>query len=126
MTKESNKDLSKLRSEMDKDVTMVPCWVNTRNMIDKEVWGCVVEIIKVVSKLSSTRVLADRTIEGYIIEVNEYVLDIVMLADQEEIEIESSHYILNCIEKYLQMAVELELYESAENLFNFKKRYLGK
>jgi hypothetical protein len=52
-------------------------------------------------------------------------LDITLLAIEESIEIESSHFVINAIEKYLQLAVELEQYEICENLFNFKKKYLS-
>jgi hypothetical protein len=125
MAKKENNELVSIRDTMLKDISSVPYWVDTKKIEDVEVWNCVRSIISIISKCTAPRILTERTINNYIFEVNEYILDITLLAIEESIEIESSHFVINAIEKYLQLAVELEQYEICENLFNFKKKYLS-
>jgi hypothetical protein len=121
---EHHNELVKLHDTMLLDITHIPSWVNAKKPTHKTIWDLTINVISIISKCSVSRVLSERTIARYHHEINELIIDIVMLADEEEIELEASHFITNAFNKYINEAEVLELYEVAANIMALKNKYM--
>jgi len=117
------KAVEELRSHFYDDLKNIPYFIDTRSNRHKNIWSILQIVIRIISRLSNEQILTDKKIQTYIDQTNECVVLILNSIDDPELEIEISHYILTLLEKYEQMALDMELYEVCSNISRYKKLY---
>lgn len=119
------KQITLLRNEFMKDITKIPYFIDGKSSLHKNIWEHLQMIVRIISKLSSEAILPQTTIERLILSTSQYLYYINELnKDARIIDFEIAHYILSLIEKYEEIALDLELYEVCENLKNYKSIYI--
>jgi hypothetical protein len=115
------KNIEILRKEIVKDITEIPPFLDGNHL---DIWVEVQIILRLISKLTNEKVLTQTKIRIISEQVNSRVDLLLEISRDINIDIHISNYIDKCIKKYLNFAINNELYEICQNIKNFKKLYL--
>ena len=118
------KPIDELRNIIKSEAGRIPDFVNVAETHSKMISLNLKEIYVLISKLTNENILSTNSINVILNRVDDVIDEILDLVHYEpDIQITLSNLIIDCIERYKVIAIELELYEVAENLTAFEERY---
>lgn len=107
-----------------KDLKDVPYFIDLKKEVHKSTWSTIQLFIRIFSKLLVNNFLSDRKIKDYINLANDAILHLLNITQEDVMEIEISHFILELMESYEEAALRLELYECVQNISKFRKLFV--
>src|ERR1035437_3412697 len=108
-------NIEKLRRLITKDIETIPYFIDTKNIRGKHIWESLQLLLRIMSKLTNEKVLTDKKINDYIQMTADTSLVLVEAIDNDLLEIEISQYIMDRLDFYQEMSIELELFEVTQN-----------
>lgn len=124
MTKFNTNDVFRLRRLLEKDIVKIPDYLDTKEYINKITFDQYQTVIQLISKLTTNSFMSDRAIEAISNSID-FQLEVVSQYEKYEVQLLFLQDIANKIEKYLQFALDNELYEIAGNITKFIKKFNG-
>jgi hypothetical protein len=122
--KHTTNDVFLLRKLFERDIITIPDYLDTKEYLNKMTFDQYQTIIQLLSKLTSNTFLSDRAITAIVTSVD-FQLEVVSHYEKYDIQLLFLSDIAHKIEKYLQFALEYELYEIASNITKFVKKFNG-